>query len=54
MHMLVMKNTANNTMYSVQEPHTFYKHSMELHSMKLQPKPHYKAFYFHQYFHYIL
>ena len=23
MHMLLMKNTANNTMYSVQEPHTF-------------------------------
>ena len=49
-----MKKTANNAMYSVQEPHNFYKHSPELHSMKLHPKSHYKAFYFHQYFHYIL
>ena len=26
----VTKNTANNTMYGVQEPHTFYKHPMDL------------------------
>ena len=30
MHMLVTKNTTNNTIYSVQEPHTFYNHSMKL------------------------
>ena len=49
MHMLVMKNTANNTMYIVQELHTFYNHSMGSHL-----KFHYEAFYFHQYFHCIL
>ena len=58
--MLVMKNIANNTMYIAQELHTFFKkHSMELHLMelylmKLHPKFYYKAFHFHQYFHYIL
>ena len=31
MHMPVMKNTANNSMYIVQELHTFYEHSMESH-----------------------
>ena len=55
-HMLVMKNIASNTMYNFL---LFYKHSMELHVMelylvKLHPKFHYKAFHFHQYFHYIL
>ena len=51
--MLVMKNTANNIMYIVQKLHT-YKYSMELYLMKLHLKSHYKAFHFHQYFHYIL
>ena len=46
--MLVTKNTANYTMYIVQELPYFYNHSMELNS-----KFHYEAFYFHQYFHYI-
>ena len=50
MTVLVPKNTAINTMYSVQEPHTFYNHSMELYLTKLHLKSHYKAFYFHQYF----
>ena len=49
-----MQSTANNTMYIVQELHTFHKHSMELYSMKLRPKFHHKEFHFHQYFHYIL
>ena len=43
MHMLVIKNMVNNTMHIVQV------YSMELHS-----KSHYKAFHLHQYFHYIL
>ena len=34
MHMLVMKNTANNTVYIVQELHAFYKNSIELHLME--------------------
>ena len=42
-----MKNTANNTMYNVQELHTFFYHSMRSHR-----KFHYEAFYFHQYFQY--
>ena len=46
-----MKNTANNTMYNVQEPHN---HSVELYSTKLHLKFHYEAFYFHQYIHYII
>ena len=54
MRTLVMKNIANNTMHIVQELHFFYKHSMELHLMKLHAKFHYKAFHFHQYFHYIV
>ena len=38
---------------------SFYDHltefdSMELYSMELHLKSHYKAFHFHQYFHYIL
>ena len=49
MPMLVIKNTTNNTIYTMQELHTFYKHSVELHL-----KFHYKAFHFHQYFYYIL
>ena len=54
MHMLVMKNIANNTMYIVQDYTLFYKHSMELHLMelylmKLHRKFHYKAFHFHSY-----
>ena len=36
MHMLAMKNTVNNTMYIVQELHTF-----------LYLKFHYDTFYFH-------
>ena len=31
MNMLVIKNTNNNTTYTMQELHTFYEHSMELH-----------------------
>ena len=53
MDILVMKNTANNIMYTAQKLHT-YKHSMELYLMKLHLKSHYKAFYFRQYFHYLL
>ena len=53
--MKIDKNTANacgyenNTMHIVEELHTFYKHSMELH-----PKSHFKAFHFHQYFYFSL
>ena len=52
MHMLVIKNTTNNTIYTTQELHIFYKHSMELHLMELHLKElhskfHYKAFHFH-------
>ena len=47
--MLVMKNTANNTMYIAQKLHIFYNYSMGLHL-----EFHYEAFYFHQYFQYIL
>ena len=54
MHMPVMKNTTNNTMYIVQELHTFYNHSMGLHLKELHSKFHYEAFYFCQYFHCIL
>ena len=59
MHMLVMKNIANNIMYIVQELHIFYNHlmglySIELHPMELHSKSHYKAFHFHQYFCYTL
>ena len=32
MTVLVIKNRVNNTMYSVQELHLFYNHSMKLHS----------------------
>ena len=35
MTVLLTKNTANNTIYGVQELQTFYKHSMELHLMEL-------------------
>ena len=49
MHMLVIKNTANNTMYIVQELHTFYDYSMGSH-----PKFYYEAFYLHHCFQYIL
>ena len=45
MTVLVTKNTTNNTTYSVQEPRTFYNHSMELYL-----EFHYKSFHFHQYF----
>ena len=44
MHMLVMKNTANNTRYIVQELILFNNHL----------KFHYEAFYFHQCYHCIL
>ena len=44
--MLVIKNTANNTMHKL---HTFYKHLMELNLMGL-----YLKFHFHKYFYYIL
>ena len=44
MIVLIIKNKASNTMYIVQELHIFWNHS----------KSHYKLFYFHQYFHYIL
>ena len=44
MAILIMKNITNNTVYTVQELHTFYDH------LKL----HYQSFHFHQYFHYIL
>ena len=47
MHMLVMKNVINNTMYIMQE------NLRELYPTELHPKSHYKAFYFHQYFQYI-
>ena len=39
-----MKNITDNTIYTVQELHTFYDH------LKL----HYQSFHFHQYFHYSL
>ena len=39
MHMLVMKNTANNTMYMCKNYTLFYKHSVELYLMKLHLKP---------------
>ena len=45
-----MKNATNNTMYIVQELHTFYNHSMGLHLKELHSKFHYEAFYFCQYF----
>ena len=54
MHMLVIKNTTNNTIYTMQELHKHYKHSMELHLKELRSKSHYKAFHFQQCFHYIL
>ena len=44
MLMIIMKNMTNNTMYIMQELHTFYNHSNN----------YYKPFYFHQYFHYML
>ena len=43
MLMLAIKNTTNNTKYTMQELHTFLlKYSVELHL-----KFHYKAFHFH-------
>ena len=44
MTILIMKNITNNTIYTVQEFHTFYHH-LKLHD---------QSFYFHQYFHYSL
>ena len=44
MLMIIMKNMTNNTMYIMQEIHTFYNHSNN----------YYKPFYFHQCFHYML
>ena len=35
MTMLATKNIANNTIYGLQEPHSFYKHSVELPPMEL-------------------
>ena len=46
--MPVIKNTTNNTIYTMQELHNFYKHSKELYLMELY------HFHFHKYFHYIL
>ena len=51
MTVLATKNTAKNTMYSVQESHTFYNNLMELYLAKFYSKSHYKAFHFHKYFH---
>ena len=42
MHLLVIENKTSNTIYTMQELHTFYKHSMEL----------YLKFHFHKYFYY--
>ena len=44
MLMIIMKNMTNNTMYIIQELHTFHNPS----------NYHYKSFYSHQYFHYML
>ena len=49
MTVLVTKNTANNTMYSVQEPYTFLS-SFNV----IQFKVPYKSFNFYQYFYCIL
>ena len=48
-HMLVIKNTTNNTVYTMQELHAFLKHLMKLHPIDL-----YLKFHFHKYFRYIL
>ena len=48
------ENTGNNTLHIVQELHIFYQYSMEFYLMELHLKSHYRAFNFHQYFHYIL
>ena len=50
MQMLVIKNTANNTICFVRELHTLHKHQ----SMGSHLKLYHEAFYFHQYFHFIL
>ena len=64
--MKIDKNTANayacyekyskycNTVYIVQELHTFLKHSIGSHLKELHSKFHYEAFYFHQCLQYIL
>ena len=41
MHMLAIKNTANNTIYTIQALHTFYKHIMKLNLMTLYLKFHF-------------
>ena len=41
MHMPVIKNTTNNTIYTMQELHIFYKHSTELYPMELYLKFHF-------------
>ena len=50
MHMLVIKNTTNNTIYTMQELHTFLSTFNGITSKVSL----YKAFHFHQHFHYIL
>ena len=54
MHMLFIRNTTNNSIYTTQELHTFYKHSMDLYSMELHSVELYLKFHFHKYFHYTL
>ena len=56
MHMLVIKNTINSTIYTTQELHTHSMelHSRELYSMELHSMELYIKFHFHKYLHYIL